>query len=518
MRASRAWVGGVVAIVAIAAIAACAKSAPTRDEVVVAIDTDAPVPGWVDRVRVEIFDATGTTAIDAHDYALPDPSDWPLSFGVHPGPTGATSFRLRIRAYNSARPISGWQRVVLGDNAPDGPEAYDALTTIDRAALLDVGHGSSRASIVLRSECFGVPSDVAAGRACVDGAAGAIALSPEPLAPSTDPAAASLVGSWPRVQSVACSAAPRSESGTYDEELCIPGGAYVMGDRDTEHILPGLHNAEGAPERIVQMSPFLLDRYEVSVARFRAAVNDPTRPFVPPTVPSMPKPGEGYTCGTQVNYRFCNWRGASAASDANADALPMNCITQETARAFCQWAGGDLPTEAQWEYAATQAFREIKGTLPWVGASPSCDIAVYGRFSASIGADECGREAVCGPLRVDAPFGAGPRAADCGGLACVRDETPGPNGRGIVGLGGNVAEWVRDADIPYTDPCWQSAPRLDPVCDVPGVKDHMYRGGSWLTASWLLTAVLRSGGIDENPLLAQYGAVGFRCARPGISP
>jgi formylglycine-generating enzyme required for sulfatase activity len=309
---------------------------------------------------------------------------------------------------------------------------------------------------------------------------------------------------------------PRPDSGQRDEELCIPGGVFVLGDARTKDLL-GLVDVEGWPERIVQLSPFLLDRYEVSVGRFRGAMNDPTHPFKPPREPT--RPDAALACGSAINFRYCTWYGADGADDPKADALPVNCVTQETARAFCQWAGGDLPTEAQWEYAATQAFRVNKTVLPWGTTSPSCDIAAYGRFSSVYSDAECGRDVVCGPLPVDAPFGAGPPTAECVGGACVRDETPGPSGRGVIGMGGGVSEWVRDAKVPFDSPCWNAAPRLDPICEnVPGATQSMYRGGSWLSASWLLIAVLRSGGVDDNPLLSTHGAVGFRCARPGSAP
>ncbi len=207
--------------------------------------------------------------------------------------------------------------------------------------------------------------------------------------------------------------------------------------------------------------------------------------------------------------------------------MPLNCIDVTTAQAFCQWAGGDLPSEAQWEYAATQAFRDVKSAYPWVGANLSCDIASYGRWSVEEDTGECGHDQACGPLPVNMPFGGGAPASGCTGVACVRDVTPGPMGgpngtdgtngtNGIVGMGGNVSEWVRDLEISFASPCWQDAPRLDPVCDsVAGVTTHMFRGGSWFIAGLFVNSTLRTGGIAENPLLAQYGGVGFRCVRPG---
>jgi formylglycine-generating enzyme required for sulfatase activity len=321
------------------------------------------------------------------------------------------------------------------------------------------------------------------------------------------------------VSSVPCTAPPRVESGAFDEELCLPGGGFVLGDRRTEHLLADFDLIQGSPERIAQVSPFRIDRYEVSVGRFRAAMRDAARPFVPPEEPT--RRDAPLACGTlyPFDYRFCTWSGADAPSDADADAMPINCVTQETARAFCRWAGGDLPTEAQWEYAAAQSSRVVKSILPWGEEVASCAAASYGRFLSAIGASECGLEASCGPLRVDAPFAGGPRPAGCVGAQCVRDETPGPGGKGIIGMAGNVAEWVRDVRISYDSPCWRSAPRLDPVCENPAdAPESMYRGGSWATGSWLLSSALRSGGIAENSLLAAHGVVGFRCVRSGASP
>ncbi len=87
-------------------------------------------------------------------------------------------------------------------------------------------------------------------------------------------------------------------------------------------------------------------------------------------------------------------------------------------------------------------------------------------------------------------------------------------------MGGNVAEWVLDANDGFDAPCWQGAPRLDPVCVDPSATSTMYRGGMWMTAAFLVFAEFRTGGIAEAPLLASFGGVGFRCVRPGtgVSP
>jgi formylglycine-generating enzyme required for sulfatase activity len=429
--------------------------------------------------------------------------------------------RLRIRAYNSSRPISAWQATVAGTTFPPGdPDGYDATWTIDRVVPISTtaGTGFVQTRVTLRGDCFGVAADVATGMTCVD-APNQLVAAPNATIMASSSIAPSVVGTWPAAQPIACATTPHAETGLFDEELCVPGGAYVMGAAADDNSIPNAGNLLEFPERVVQVSPFVIERYEVSVGRFRAAMNDPVNPFVPPSEPTQPD--APIDCGAEFNHRFCTWRGAEASPDPAADALPVNCIDSLTAQAFCQWEGGDLPSEAQWEYAATQAFRQVKSVYPWVGAAISCDIAAYGRWSVEEDTGECGLDVVCGPLPVNVPFGAGEPTHDCVGVACVRDETPGPDGGGgLIGMGGNVSEWVRDLDVSFDAPCWQNAARLDPVCDsVPGVTTNMFRGGTWAIAALFVASELRTGGIVENPELAEYGGVGFRCMRPGtVSP
>ena len=71
---------------------------------------------------------------------------------------------------------------------------------------------------------------------------------------------------------------------------------------------------------------------------------------------------------------------------------PLPCASWRLARAFCQSQGGDLPTEAQWEYAASAAGRPYKTLYPWGDDDPTCARAIVQReppqpcFECGVGA------------------------------------------------------------------------------------------------------------------------------------
>src|SRR5579883_3022072 len=152
------------------------------------------------------------------------------------------------------------------------------------------------------------------------------------------------------------------------------------------------------------------------------------------------------------------------------DAYPTNCATWKGARAFCRAQGGDLPTEAQWEYAASMSGRTFKTSFAWGQGSesaPACTDVVYGR-STSIGFAAVCSTAGLGPAPVtvgDHPGG---------------DVTP---TLGLVGFGGSLSEWTVDTFAPMASACWVGAPLLSPSCNDPAVAAHAARGGAWASGS-----------------------------------
>jgi formylglycine-generating enzyme required for sulfatase activity len=154
---------------------------------------------------------------------------------------------------------------------------------------------------------------------------------------------------------------------------------------------------------------------------------------------------------------------------------PVVNVTWNEAAAFCEWAGGRLPTEAEWEFAARAGRVETK-----TPSAPGMDRAIVNASGLA------GRDV----WRNTSPVKALP-----------------PNPLGLHGVIGNVWEWT--ADWYREDATW--ATPLDPAA-VKASRPHLktVRGGSWDSTPLQLRVSRRTG----LPLRGRQNLyVGFRCAR-----
>ncbi len=503
-----------------------------RAELEVVIDTDVPLFSQVgaletanttvriDRLRIDVFDEAGTGWLDSRDFHVGAPTNWPVTFGVRSQPDDtAKAFRLRIRIYPAGRTEAQVELDAAGDVVPlIGPRGLPVLEpvpafTVDRVVMARLEPSvRQRIGVMLHGDCMGIVADVPQAMSCVQAGDSptSVVVGDAPLQ-EAGPLPASQVGRWSRAKGQSCSTTPRTPTvGLFDEQVCVPGGVFHLGD-DRVFITKDCDFTkdicEAYPERFVALSPFYIDRFQVTVARYRAARKHPTNPFIPPDI-ILNEPVLYLASQWPTVSEYCTWTGLEPTQlpgydyDPADDARPINCITQAAARAFCQWDGGDLPTEAQWEYVATAARRPFKTLYPWGDELPECAGVVFGRGSSELGGyQEC----------VDAGFPSGIAAVDEVLGASLRDETAPfePAATGVVGLAGLVADVLRDGAFPYDAPCWQHAPMLDPVCDYVGAERLSARGGSFrLPKSIAMAANRRSLGRD----LFSYD-VGFRCVR-----
>ena len=281
----------------------------------------------------------------------------------------------------------------------------------------------------------------------------------------------------------------------------VPGGTFTMGELSTAG------NAS-PPQPMVTVSPFLLDTYEVTVARFRryweAGHPDvPSRvvryrgnPLFPITF-SRQGPAERDLMAAAPNdwMRLCNWTRTPGALEGH----PMNCIDWSTAQAFCVWDGGRLPTdegtgrlptEAEWEFAARG---EDGRKFPWDPPAP------------------VGMQVCWNPCRV--------YPTDCPGSCPEEDErfAAGASPFGVRHMVGNVWEWAADSYSNYelvgrVDPCAHRAGMTDGVCSIATTLERTIRGGSW---DYNRKTNLRSASRGSILDFSRAYYIGFRCARDG---
>jgi formylglycine-generating enzyme required for sulfatase activity len=268
------------------------------------------------------------------------------------------------------------------------------------------------------------------------------------------------------------------------------------------------------------VSRFRLDRYEVTVGRFRAFVADVVaRGWVPPPAAgrhtylsgdaglnnggdgTVPEPGWLESWNTYVPQTKADWDGqllSCPEDDAGLDYrtwtmtattsnenLPLDCVNWYQAYAFCIWDGGFLPSDAEWDYAAAGGNNEW--TYPWGDWDPgaSAMYAIYNCFYPQM-----------------------LQGNDCQGLANVAPVGSAPAGRALWGqldLAGSVFEWTLDysnasASLPL--PCHDCAQTV-------GGTERVIHGGSYHSNETELPSAVRKQNFPELPRTD----FGFRCAR-----
>jgi formylglycine-generating enzyme required for sulfatase activity len=477
---------------------------------VVVVDTDMPVPKLVSRLRIDLYTEDGTWYA-TRDVLRSTSDAWPTSFGVYtPDASSDRTVVVRLRAYPEgkvrdyrgerfdpgpspvaqpfdippAAPATNQPRL-QGDNGVDVTPVSEPepLLTIDRLLSVHLVPGTVGAvRVVLRGACVGTMADLAGNKTCTETERARDDVAPSPLEEdrSLGPSLAGTFG-----LPIPCSAPTRAaRPGLFEDEVCVPGGTFVLGSTDDVFT-----QATDLPERVATVAPFRMDKWEATVGRWRQALADG---FVPPD--AGPAVNDTPTSTNVVPFdspTLCPW----STTPMGRESYAVSCLSFADARAFCKFGGGDLPSEVQWEYAASISGREKKSRFPWGGddsARPTCDRAVWGRGELPLLLQQCIADGF-GPLPVDAR--AGPNG----------DVTP---GLGIVGLAGGVSEFTTDAFTSMSSACWASSPMFEPGCR-RATSPHSGRGGCWHDNAVGVLIALRRPADGINALL------GFRCVRSG---
>jgi len=248
--------------------------------------------------------------------------------------------------------------------------------------------------------------------------------------------------------------------------LYVPAGEFTMGSGDA---------SSNEKQHTVYLDAFWIDQTEVTNAMFQKFVKATNYQT------DAEKQGSGNVFDTTA-ITFTSWsdtqgadwqlpRGPNPNSNLNGLAdHPVVQVSWNDATAYCKWAGGDLPTEAQWEKAA----RGDDGrTYPWGDQAPDASRLNFNQ--------------------------------NVGDTTAVGKYPTGASFYGALDMAGNVCEWVRDW---YNEKYYASAPAPNPDNTTKSVY-RVVRGGGWVNEAAFVRASDRSadGPGDRNDV------IGFRCAR-----
>jgi formylglycine-generating enzyme required for sulfatase activity len=293
----------------------------------------------------------------------------------------------------------------------------------------------------------------------------------------------------------------------------IPGGTFRMGSDK--------HYPEEAPEHSVKVGGFWIDRTPVTNRDFRKFVNatgyvtfaeiKPNARDYPGAQPHMLKAGSlVFTPPKHAvdlrdwsqwwNFKFgADWRRPTGprSSISGRDDHPVVHVAYRDVEAYAKWAGKELPTEAEWEFAArggldgaefawgdelTPGGRQMANT--WQGAFPLENLALDGYERTS-------------------PVMAFP-----------------PNGYGVYDMIGNTWEWTTDwfsAKHELSGCCIPENPRGGPEADSydprqpqVGIPRKVIKGGSHLCAPNYCRRY-RPAARHAEPVDTSTSHLGFRC-------
>ncbi len=249
-------------------------------------------------------------------------------------------------------------------------------------------------------------------------------------------------------------------------QVVIPATTFMMGARDEDE----LAEPDERSRHEVTVDAFAIDLYEVSVAQYAAFLN---------TLGQYVSACNGFTC---LSTRFETTR--SYLTDTETEYIPVvgfgdypiNNVSWHGANAYCQWVGGRLPTEAEWELAATGGDGRF---YPW---GDELEIDADGTVPAVF-------------------------AGTFDNLQPVDSLPEGTSPFGLHHMAGNVWEWVADG---YDPIYYDRSPAENPTGpEVSVTDDYVMRGGGYDSPAAALRSTNRAG--ERAPEFRQVPSTGFRC-------
>ena len=240
------------------------------------------------------------------------------------------------------------------------------------------------------------------------------------------------------------------------EMVAMAGGSFMMGC-NAENNGGSLCPESELPYHEVVLSPYLIDRFLVTNLQYQKCVEA--------GVCTAPR---SEASRTRENYY----------SNPDFALYPVIFITHDDAKAYCEWDGKRLPSEAEWEMAARSATDSL---YPWGNEAPDCSFAnSYNNANLS------------------------PCAGD---TTMVGSYQAGSTADGIMDMAGNVWEWVADY---YSVDYYVNSPLENPQGPTSGV-EYVVRGSGW-TGNW---RTLKNNYRTFDLPFYNGNDLGFRCAMDG---
>ncbi len=260
---------------------------------------------------------------------------------------------------------------------------------------------------------------------------------------------------------------------TKSDMIYIPAGSFLMGNSGVgDDAAYGYSNE--LPQHSVYLSGYWIGKCEVTRGEYRQFMN-----------------AGGYSNPAYWSTDGWNWRADNSRTEPDywaanqdwwggqpftqTDNHPVVGVTYHEAEAFCNWAGGHLPTEAQWEKAAR-----------WTGSYPN----VY-PWGNTWDVEKCN------DYYDTNPAGGGYQRCQ---TAPVGSYPSGASPYGLQDMAGNVWEWCQDWFKSYPG----SSSPFDKTNSL-----RVARGGGWHNPDYFRCAH-RASGCDPA---GRWATVGFRIAR-----
>lgn len=267
----------------------------------------------------------------------------------------------------------------------------------------------------------------------------------------------------------------------------VPEGEFLMGSVEGE-------GEEGEyPQQTIYLDAYWIDQTEVTNAMFAEFI-DKTK--YKTTAEKLGFSYCDFEDGTSLPVPGANWYypwgpGSTAiilyelpSSISTIMNYPVVNVSWSDAKAYCEWAGRRLPTEAEWEKAARGTNGQI---FPWGNEQPAGNLLNTSDISFNVDYDS--DKTINDGYKYSAPVGSYPN---------------GISPYGAFDMAGNVAEWVADwFEISY----YSQNVNINPQGPISG-SSRGVRGGSWTNFYQSNRAASRYGIIPTYP----FNYLGFRCA------